>query len=604
MLQAVVRITVYQSTKQDKTNTALKVDGQSAPFNNLRNRVFQFYRVISANIDSSWDNIIQKAQVVLPRRMRFIHSMEYSESDYLNLKPSIFTKNIETTLNSKPLSPEYTLDLSNSNRYSLINYNNSVNNGFNYDKDLFRVNPLIQRGDLIVIQLGYVMGDKEELSKYNTIEYGNEKIHLFDSGFAKPLPTDYAKSGNLNIGTTNEVFDINNRWKPYNRGFQFKGYVSKTSINNDGNILLDCEDYMYIFNRAKIPNKVYDPNAKNKYGKNWTLNKIFDDMLGSVVNINDLPIPVIQPVGVGGIPIENSAGYIDFSLNHDCQLPIIKTENATIGDVFRKIKDDFNIPICFRPNTDYLVATPFVYNDFAYDPKTQAHVEANYTHDDGFTLNAPSLGQEEFLFITGIWSPDNENAAIKYLNDTGVNAPSGILRNRQNIISSDLEFKRTNDQFVGATVKSQFKIDSVKTTGEPVKTNDDRPVKTPQEHSVHVGDYGGTEYTFFFLVTSETKVVKNGVVDKGALDKAMKDHGKMLLDQKNYTGLYGSFKTFGYPYVQFSDIVTIVDLSFPERNGRYYVKKVIYNADVQQGITQEIHLDYKLPDKKLNITLN
>ena len=53
MLQAVVRITVYQSTKQDKTNTALKVDGQSAPFNNLRNRVFQFYRVISANIDSS-----------------------------------------------------------------------------------------------------------------------------------------------------------------------------------------------------------------------------------------------------------------------------------------------------------------------------------------------------------------------------------------------------------------------------------------------------------------------------------------------------------------------------------------------------------------------
>ena len=627
MLQPVIRISIFQTNAYDKANQA--INQETKVFNT---RVFQFYKAISCKIDSSWDNLIQTAQVVLPRRIRRINYMDYNQEDFKNMKTNIFTESIEgyirqqrkyLYISDSTISDSTTNKLWKYNPASLVNYSTGVNNGKHYDKNGYRLNPLIQRGDIIVIQLGYNIFDKVSKKRFNTISNGNVG---FNNIFSVKTPSELAKSPLIH-GENGDYFDISNRWKPYNRGFQFKGIISKTSIDNDGNIVLACEDMMYLINRSRIPNNTYashDNRAPN--GKGWTLNSIIQDLLSKVVNYQSLPMSPVQATNEDGSPNLIKPYSINMQYNHDCQLPLIKISgnqnNATIGDVFRKIKDEYNIPICLRSNTDILVSTPFVYNNYFFNftpGQSYGQVEtATYSNDKigdikiGYSNNKPSSGQTEFIFITGVWNLQNETAVTNYLygknlnigQSSAVSKKVGWLKNRQNIIKSNLEFKRVDDNLVGATVKSQFKIDLTKLkngVSQPVMTQDARPVHTPVEHAVHVGDYGGIDYTFFYLVTTEnlSKVSTNGQINTDKLNKEMVDHGTMMLSTKNYTGLFGSFTTYGYPYVQFSDIVNIVDLSFPERCGRYYVKRVLYKMDAKEGLSQEIFIDYRIPDKPL-----
>lgn len=60
-----------------------------------------------------------------------------------------------------------------------------------------------------------------------------------------------------------------------------------------------------------------------------------------------------------------------------------------------------------------------------------------------------------------------------------------------------------------------------------------------------------------------------------------------------YTGLRGTFTSFGIPFVRQGDIANIQDPILPERNGQYMIKEVEYSGGVE-GMRQKIHLDYKI----------
>ena len=336
----------------------------------------------------------------------------------------------------------------------------------------------------------------------------------------------------------------------------------------------------------------------------WTLNNIIYNMLENVINVNELPLPVIQAVDADtGIP---KPKYIQVLINPyiDMQVGKLTLQNATIGNVFQKLKDDYNIPIYFYPNTDIIITTPFVYNSEITKPGGAINgTQIGYTNDPA------SIGQEEFTFIMGEWSL-NAETLLKQQGFLKASTPAGFYRNKQNIIKNNLEFRHTDDQPVGAVIKSIFRTDAQPYQG-PVTTKDGRTRKELVEHSIHIGDYGGLDFTFFYLATrsdvdtniynSSDPIFINGKLNLNNLTKAMKDFGWMQLSHVNYTGFFGSITIQGYGYVRFCDIINIVDFSFPERSSRYYVKKVITKGDVNSGVEQEIFLDYKLPNKNINL---
>lgn len=629
MLLPIQRFTIYQS------QSPVSINGESIP--NFEPLAMQFYSCNEVEINNSWDQITQTAKIVLPRKIVAIGSVPYSFNEYDTLNPNTFTANIQKQIcGTNSNIPKKTITLIDnkipSPTYSLI-FNPNINNGSRFVGNN-RYNGLIQHGDMVVIQCGYMI-EQIDQPPINTLingNVGNQTSPLVGGGnniLSVNLPPTLQKAPNVTsvsspLFTPVSYYNIDNRWKPFNRGYQFRGYVSKISINKEGNVEINCEDLMYLYNRAKFPNAVYNPSGpsgkiqpfdylNNKTTSGWTVNNIIVDSIqgrtsegtqSGIQNYDYLPRQVIPSVDDNNIP---QPGEISIIYNQDIDMLVgkITTTNAAVGDLFKTLKDSYNIPVFFRPNTNILVSTPFMYNQLITTPSPIKGV--------GYTRDLGSTGQEEFTFIMGQWSINSEETLMAdgFLR----NAPTGTYKNRQNIINSDLQFKYTDDQPVGAIVKSIYKIDLVATPEQGASTADGRVRKTPIEYSVPVGDAGGQQYTFFYLVTksdvdnsspdsinpgSPQNIFVNGVVNKANLTRAMKDYGNMLLSHFNYSGFYGSFVTYGYPYVQMCDIVNIADLSFPERSGRYYVKQVIYRGSTDHGFTQQIFLDYKLPNKNIN----
>jgi len=128
-----------------------------------------------------------------------------------------------------------------------------------------------------------------------------------------------------------------------------------------------------------------------------------------------------------------------------------------------------------------------------------------------------------------------------------------------NIISTEnLEYK-TDDQ-----VKIKLKVISI------------YPDNTRKE--VIVGDLSG-----------ETRTMYQYDVPESSLKKI----GEEYLPQLVYTGYRGYFTTFLLPLVRHGDAVKLSDPEFPDREGIYLVKEVVYTYGVDGGM-QKITLDRKI----------
>jgi hypothetical protein len=161
---------------------------------------------------------------------------------------------------------------------------------------------------------------------------------------------------------------------------------------------------------------------------------------------------------------------------------------------------------------------------------------------------------------------------------------------QNNIISSDLSFKRIDDLILSAVATNHIqeqvgtaKDGSVKTKNTRIEVlvtlQNDKVVSK----SIKAGDKpestDGERRTFTFL---EAKT-ENDLITLAT--EALKKY--------YYSGLKGKFTTFGTPYVQFGDQCKIINNKLPEQNGTYKIKGVEYSGGIE-GMRQIIELDYKV----------
>jgi len=161
---------------------------------------------------------------------------------------------------------------------------------------------------------------------------------------------------------------------------------------------------------------------------------------------------------------------------------------------------------------------------------------------------------------------------------------------QNNIISSDLSFKRIDDLILSAVATNHIqeqvgtaKDGSVKTKNTRIEVlvtlQNDKVVSK----SIKAGDKpestDGERRTFTFL---EAKT-ENDLITLAT--EALKKY--------YYSGLKGKFTTFGTPYVQFGDQCKIINNKLPEQNGTYKIKGVEYSGGIE-GMRQIIELDYKI----------
>jgi hypothetical protein len=67
-----------------------------------------------------------------------------------------------------------------------------------------------------------------------------------------------------------------------------------------------------------------------------------------------------------------------------------------------------------------------------------------------------------------------------------------------------------------------------------------------------------------------------------------------FLEQSNYTGYYGSFKTFLEPLVVPGDYAVVDSWKYPERKGKYLIKSVTTEVSVTDGGKQTIELERRI----------
>jgi hypothetical protein len=67
---------------------------------------------------------------------------------------------------------------------------------------------------------------------------------------------------------------------------------------------------------------------------------------------------------------------------------------------------------------------------------------------------------------------------------------------------------------------------------------------------------------------------------------------KKVYQTTNFTGLQGSFTTFGEPVIKYNDWIKLRDLKNPERDGVYKVNKVVTEMTTGGGLRQNITIDF------------
>jgi hypothetical protein len=178
-------------------------------------------------------------------------------------------------------------------------------------------------------------------------------------------------------------------------------------------------------------------------------------------------------------------------------------------------------------------------------------------------------------------------------------AQNEIFGFQENIIEDDLEYMRKDDIVLSAiahntittsggyckdgTLKTKKKRLEVLVTlvknPRSIKERDQYIVKVKNKGETFPENIEGERRTFFFPDANTTE------------DLALLAYRKLKVYY--YTGLRGTFTTFGIPFMRQGDNVIFRDNELPERNGSYKIKRVDYTGGID-GLRQVCHLDYKI----------
>ena len=164
---------------------------------------------------------------------------------------------------------------------------------------------------------------------------------------------------------------------------------------------------------------------------------------------------------------------------------------------------------------------------------------------------------------------------------------------QKDIIEDELEYVRKDDIVLSAVARNCI----VESTG---KTNKDGTAKTKRVRlEVLVTLRNGL--TTIKTIEKGQSVPPNEEGERRTLffpgattTQQLADLAIAELTKYYYTGLKGTFTTFGLPFVRQGDNVTLTNPVLPEQNGTYKVKRVDYSGGFDIGLRQKIHLDFKL----------
>lgn len=110
-----------------------------------------------------------------------------------------------------------------------------------------------------------------------------------------------------------------------------------------------------------------------------------------------------------------------------------------------------------------------------------------------------------------------------------------------------------------------------------------------QIKGILIKDNAREEYTYGDP-TGDTRTVFQYGGTKADLDLRCNS----FLEQANYTGYYGSFKTFLEPLVVPGDYATVDSWKYPERKGKYLIKSVTTEISTSDGGKQTIELERRI----------
>lgn len=131
------------------------------------------------------------------------------------------------------------------------------------------------------------------------------------------------------------------------------------------------------------------------------------------------------------------------------------------------------------------------------------------------------------------------------------------IRFDRNVIEHDLEYRQKDD------VRLKLKAVILKPDNK--------------KEEIEIGDPEGEQRTFHYYNLTATEAKTN--LEREA-------------ERLRYTGYRGSFTTFGKPDIRHGDVVLLSDPIYPEREGRYLVKRVKIKFGMN-GYRQEVELETK-----------
>lgn len=149
-----------------------------------------------------------------------------------------------------------------------------------------------------------------------------------------------------------------------------------------------------------------------------------------------------------------------------------------------------------------------------------------------------------------------------------------IFKFQENIISDQLEYRRLDDIQIG--IKA-YSVNETEIGGKKKKERLSVFV-TSSGITTEEGFEGEKRTLYFWNVNNKEDLAKLA---------------QTRLNRLHYEGFFGSFETFGFPFVQHGDHAIIQDNVLPERNGTYKIKGVTYMFGMG-GYRQNIEVDIKV----------
>ena len=268
--------------------------------------------------------------------------------------------------------------------------------------------------------------------------------------------------------------------------------------------------------------------------------------------INDL-VKVGDPIEIYG----NYQGFNEYSrfsgfvtdvspslpIRIKCQDAMYLAKQFTMTKTFKSVKLSELVEYVFQSSGGLL-------DGYGYDFKADIDLGK-------FRINRATGAQvfEELKKKYGIYSYVLDNNFSFGFTYSELFTPPKKFTFEENIISDNLVFKREED------IRLKAKAVSIDSNNNKIE--------------VSVGDPDGEQRTLHYY---------------GLNEAALKEIAQADLEKLKYTGFKGDFTTFLHPFIQHSQTIEIESLKLPERNGRYYVAKVVTSFGSGGG-RQTITLD-------------